>query len=156
DVFYDPGRWANVYSTQRRTGYVFAHPERRAIICMASRIWFFRKFGCVLGDAAVRHAKAGSLIKTGWFGDLGRANSITSRERGYLERPGLVLQPLELQRKHVPKEWVETDPAFINACNQEFNKVLPEGISALAESELVQALRGIFRTLQTWAMDSTF
>lgn len=156
DVFYDPARWANVYATQRRTGYVFAHPARRAIICLASRVWFLRKFKCVLGETADRQAKAGRLIKAPWYGELETAGLITARERSYLEKPRLVHLPLELRNNHVPKEWLEGDPTFIRTFNDAFNNVLPDGISALAESELVQALRGIFRTIQTWSMDSTF
>ena len=156
DVFYDPARWANVYATQRRTGYVFAHPARRVIVCIASRIWFLRKFNCVLGDSAVRHAKAGGLVTDGLLNELESANLITAKERGYLQRPRLVYVPIELRAAQVPKEWREAQPTFVDDFNSDFNAVLPDGISALAEGELVQTLRGVFRTVQTWAVDSTF
>ena len=99
DVFYDPARWATVYATQRRTGYVFAHPDRIAIVCLAARLWFLRKFNCVLGDAADRAAKAGKLIDPAWYDTLQNAGAISDRERGYLQRPRLVFLPLELKQK---------------------------------------------------------
>lgn len=156
DVFYDPARWATVYATQRRTGYVFAHPDRRSLICLASRIWFLRKFGCVLGESADRHAKSTRLIDGVWYGALEQAGKIKSTERSYLERPRLVYVPFELKANQVPKEWREADPAFVDNFNAAFRTILPEGISALAEIELTQALRGLFRTMQTWAQDSQF
>jgi hypothetical protein len=156
DVFYDPARWATVYATQRRTGYVFAHPDRRAVICIAARIWFLRTFGCVLGEAAERQAKSTQLIQKAWYADLERSGQITAIESGYLERPRLVYMPIELQAKHLPADWREADPDFSSRFNRVFREILPEGISALAERELVQALRGLFKTMQTWALDSSF
>lgn len=156
DVFYDPARWATVYATQRRTGYVFGQPERRAIISVAARVWFLRKFGCVLGEVADRHAKCTKLITNDWYHDLERQGLITATERGYIERPRLVYLPVNLQDRHIPAEWREADPDFWDQFNRAFNEVLPEGVSALAENELVQTLRGLFRTMQTFALDSTF
>lgn len=70
--------------------------------------------------------------------------------------PRLVYVPFELKDHQVPKEWREADPGFVRNFNDAFRKILPEGISALAESELTQTLRGLFRTMQTWATDLQF
>jgi HD superfamily phosphohydrolase len=156
DVFYDPARWADVYSAQRRTGYVFAHPDRRALVALASRLWFFRRFGCVLGDAADRQAKSSQLVEKGWYEALHNGGLITERERSYLERPRVVHVPFALKPMHVPSSWEETQPGFAADFNRQFNAILPEGISAPAENELVQTLRGIFAVVQTWSKDSDF
>lgn len=154
DVFYDPAKWASVYSTQRRTGYVFAHPDRRAVVCIAAKLWFLRKFGCVLGEAADRQAKVSKLIKAEHYNALEKNGIIDDRERSYLVQPRLIHSPLALKSKHIPKEWHEAKPSFVDEFNRNFNTVLTEGISAQAENELVQALRGVFRTIQTWSEDS--
>jgi hypothetical protein len=156
DVFYDPARWATVYATQRRTGYVFAHPDRRAAIAVASRIWFLRSFGCVLGESADRHAKCGDLIDKSWYVDLEDAQIIDKAQREYFERPRLIYVPLELRPQHVPAKWSEADPNFIQSFNDAFAAAVPKGISALAQTELTQTLRGIFTTVQNFAVDSNF
>lgn len=156
DVFYDPARWAAVYDTQRRTAYVFAHPRYRALVSVAARIWFLQKFRCVQGEAAERHAKATSLIDSSWFDLIEAAGIITSKERDYLQRPRLVFIPFELRDRQVPSEWKQLTPNFVGDFNREFNSILPDGLSASAESELANTLRGIFRTLQTWMTDAAF
>lgn len=156
DVFYDPARWAAVYDTQRRTAYVFAHPRHRTLVSIAARIWFLQKFNCVQGEAAERHAKATSLIDASWFNVLETAGVLTSKERDYLQRPRLVFMPLELKDRQVPSEWRQSHPNFVSDFNRDFNSILPNGLSASAESELANALRGIFRTLQTWMADASF
>lgn len=156
DVFFDPARWATVYALQRRTGYVFAHPERRAIICLASRIWFLKRFGCILGEAADRYAKCGSLVHKSAYAVLEEAGVLDSTQREYFERPRLIYVPLDLKPVHVPKEWREADPDFVARFNTEFAKALPRGLSALAERELVQTLRGVFSTMHSWSADKDF
>lgn len=156
DVFYDPARWADVYATQRRTGYVFAHPNRLAAIGMAARIWFLQRFGCVFDEAADRQAKMVGHIDSTWYERLVPPGLITARELTYLQRPRLVLGPLRLAPIHLPRTWSETNPDFADQFNAEFEAHLPGGLSALAARDLVQTLRAVFRVVQAWAEDAKF
>jgi len=156
DVFYDPARWASVYATQRRTGYVFAHPDRRAVVGMAARVWFLKRFGCVFDDAADRQAKMAREIQPSWYEGLTTGGIITVREQDYLQRPRLILGPLQLKPIHVPPAWLETQPDFVRKFNSDFEACLPEGLSALAERDLVQTLRAMFRIAQALAEDAKF
>lgn len=79
---------------------------------------------------------------------LEKAGVIDGAQREYFERPRLIYVPLGLKPIHVPREWREADPDFITRFNADFAKALPKGLSALAERELVQTLRGIFSTMQ--------
>ena len=156
DVFYDPSRWAGVYTTQRRTGYVFAHPTKRKIVALAARVWFLRRFNCVLGEAAERQAKTAGLLELHCYSVLKNANLITSSEMDYLVRPRLLFLPFALNERHVPDVWRQTKPNFAADFNNQFNSILKSGVSALAAMDLSQALRGLFQVIQTFAEDSTF
>lgn len=149
DVFYDPSRWAAVYDIQRRTGYVFADDAHRELVALAARIWFYKKYRCVLDEAADRYARTKGLLKSEWYKTLVRANILTEQEADYLKRPRLVHGPFDLPESHIPSSWRETDPEFRNRFNSEFNTVLPNGIPAIAENDLATTIEAIFNYVQT-------
>ena len=156
DLFYDPARWAEVYNIQRRTAYVFSDSQQLELVALAARIWFLRKYSCVLDDSADRFSKTDQLMEHSWFTQLEASGALTPRECGYLTRPRLVHVPFRLEWRHVPQRWRETSPNFIDTFNHLFNQILGEGIPALAEQELRAALRCVFQFVQSRSEDRSF
>lgn len=148
DVFYDPSRWAAVYDIQRRTGYVYADEAHLELVAFAARIWFYTKYRCVLDEAADRYSRTNGLLEPTWYQTLVRANILTERDAGYLTYPRLVHLPFDLPYSHVPPPWNETDPEFRDRFIREFNEALPDGIPAIAETNLVTTIEAILNYLQ--------
>lgn len=149
DVFYDPSRWAAAYDIQRRTGYVFADDAHRELVALAARIWFYKKYRCVLDEAADRYSRTNHLLKPEWYDTLVRKKILTKQAAHYLKRPRLAHGPFDLPESHIPSSWHETDPEFRDRFNGEFNAVLPDGIPAIAENDLTTTIEAIFNYVQT-------
>ena len=156
DLFYDPARWADVYNIQRRTAYVFANPDHVELVALAARVWFLRQYNCVLNESADRFAKTDMMIDRGWAAHLVDKGALTQAESSYLLRPRLVHVPFRLEPKHIPRKWREVAPDFVDSFNASFNRILEDGIPALAEQELRASLRCIFNYVQSRSEDSTF
>jgi HD superfamily phosphohydrolase len=155
DLFYDPARWAEVYNIQRRTAYVFANPAQVEIVALAARIWFLRKYHCVLDESAYRFSTTDGVMKEKWIEQLKKSGALTNEESGYLLRPRLVHVPFRLEWKHTPSGWRSISSNFVDEFNRSFNEVLTEGIPALAEQDLRATLRCIFQYVQWRSEDGS-
>ena len=156
DLFYDPARWADVYSIQRRTAYVFSDPRHLELVALASRVWFLRRYNCVLDQSADQYSKTDTVISQDWFTYLQTTGMLSAKESDYLSRPRLVYVPFTLDRRNVPRRWLENNPSFVEDFNQTFTRILEDGIPALAEMELRAALRCLFNYVQTCSDDAKF
>lgn len=143
NLFFDPEKWSQAYANQKHVGHVFAPAEHVALVCLASKIAFYDRFGIIMGRDAENASKTRGLVRNEWIATA-RDHQVCSPECAEAlveERPRL----LRINEKNLllPEAWKTDDPGLVRRLADGFDEALPEGLPATAHKRVLDTINDL-------------
>jgi HD superfamily phosphohydrolase len=146
---FNPVKWADAYDLQKRTGYVFCPRETVALVGLAAKLMFLKRFGLVMAKEADGYIKAPE-IRRDWLEHLLAVQLVDQEAVQHLKEQRFSLLRINLEDVPVPQEWLEEDPDLGVRLAIELDALLPAGLIASEKEALTKTLKGIFRFVDSW------
>lgn len=146
---FNPVKWADAYDLQKRTGYVFCPRDMVALVGLAAKIVFLKRFGVVMAKEADGYIKAPE-IRADWLEHLQAVDIIDQQAVQQLREQRFSLLKIAAEDIQVPEKWLEEDPDIDVRLSNELNDLLPAGLVSAEKQALAKTLKGLFVFLNTW------
>jgi hypothetical protein len=156
NLFFDPARWSQVYDLQKRTGYVFAARQFVALVGLASKIFFFERWGYAVSSAADRYTKTLSTIKPQWISKLSEQSVIDSLMADVLQRKVTVRTYIRTGDLKLPPGWINEAPDLERQVVEDIRDAIPQGISASDKRAVMETFDGVASFLSAMNEDAAW
>jgi HD superfamily phosphohydrolase len=156
NLFFDPSRWSHVYDLQKRTGYVFCPREMVPLVALASKIFFFERWGYAVSVRADRFTKTLVAIKPSWIATLRASGSIDDLTEAVLKREITIRTFLRESDLSFPSEWENEAADLRTELADELRTLVPQGLSAEDKEAVVATMNGLCSFIHTMHQDKTW
>ena len=156
NLFFDPARWSNVYDLQKRTGYVFCAREFVPLIALATKVYFFERWGYAVSAKADRLTKTGKAVAADIIAKLAAAGAIDSETAAVLDHTRTARVFLREGDVDWPDDWKQESADFDADFMDELRRLLPQGLSATDRDALRETLAGVASFVDTAHKDAGF
>lgn len=156
NLFFDPARWSNVYDLQKRTGYVFCAREFVPLVALATKVYFFERWGYVVSTKGDRLTKTGKVITPGLVDRLTQAGAIDEDTAAVLSHRRTVRTFLHKGDVIWPTDWSHESGDFENDLLDDLRRFLPQGLSVEDRDALKETLAGLSSFIDMANKDAAF
>lgn len=156
NLFFDPARWSHVYNLQKRTGYVFCPREYLPLVTLASKLFFFERWGYAVSDKSDRFTKTLNVLKPDWINRLRAKNMIDELANEVLQRKAIVRTFIREGDISYPEAWKHEAADFESEIVDDLRSLVPQGISPDDKAAIASTVSGLASFINTMHQDKTW
>ena len=156
NLFFDPARWSHVYDLQKRTGYVFCERRFVALIGLASKIFFFEKWGYAVSEKGDRLTKTMDAVKPEWIDALAVDGVIDDALQSILKRETRPRTFVHVGQVEWPQIWRNENSDLDERIVDDLRIHLPQGLSGPDRDALVDGIAAIAAFVASMHQDASF